>query len=55
MSEWRADVEKATAILEKKLKNDSDLNARLDAELFKCDSMKEKELAKEAEKIKRHR
>ena len=55
ISEWDADVKRAAEILEKRLKNDPNLKAQLDAELFKCELLKEKELAKEEEKIKRHR
>ena len=54
MSEWKADIEKADAILKKKLEQDPNLKARLDAELYKCKLLKEieEEKAKEKEKEK---
>ena len=54
-SVWRADIEKGAVILEKKLKNDPDLKAQLDTELYKCSLLKEIEEEKEKERIKRHR
>lgn len=42
-SEWRADIDKAAAILEKKLKNDPNLKARLDAEMYRISLLKEQE------------
>lgn len=53
MSDWWADLGKGADILEKKLKNDPDLKARLDAELYKCKLLKEIEEEKEKEKEKK--
>ena len=55
LSEIQAECKKAADMLEENLKNDPDLKARLDGELYKCELLREKELAKEEEKIKRHR
>lgn len=52
MRDWWKDIEEADEVLKKKLEQDPNLKARLDAELYRGDLLKQVEEDKEKEKKK---